>query len=185
VAAATELFGRHGYEATTTRQIAESAQVTKGALYHWFSTKEDLLTSIYRELLAEQTEHLAAIASGDGPIDARVRDAIIDLFAHLDDHAEALTVWARSMHLVEGEHAAAVRRERRRYQDLFLGLIQEGQDAGVFRRDVLAGVIANTFLSSVSQIHTWFRPEGPLTRRELGNQMAALFLAGIHPQDAL
>lgn len=184
VAAATELFGRQGYEATTTRQIVAAAQVTKGALYHWFSSKEDLLTSIYRELLAEQTERLAAIASGDGPVDVRLHDAVVDLFAHMDDHAEALTVWARSMHLVGGEHAAAVRRERRRYQDLFHGLIQEGQDVGVFRKDVLASVITNTFLSSVIQLHSWFSPDGPLTRRELGDQMAALFLAGIRPQDA-
>ena len=67
VAAATELFGRQGYEATTTRQIVEAAQVTKGALYHWFTTKEELLTSIYRELLAEQTQRLAAIVGGGGP----------------------------------------------------------------------------------------------------------------------
>lgn len=181
VAAATALFGRQGYEATSTRQIVEAAQVTKGALYHWFSSKEDLLTSIYRELLGEQTTRLEAIAAGPGPVQDRVHDAVVDLFGHMDDHAEALTVWARNMHLIGGEHAAAVRKMRRRYQDLFKGLIQEGQEAGVFRTDVLAPVMSNTFLSSVVQIHTWFRPDGVLTRRELGEQMAALFLAGIRP----
>lgn len=184
VAAATELFGRQGYEATTTRQIVEAAQVTKGAMYHWFSSKEDLLTSIYRDLLGEQTLRLEAIAAGPGPVQDRVHDAVVDLFGHMDDHAEALTVWARNMHLIGGEHATAVRKMRRRYQHLFKGLIQEGQDAGVFRTDVLAPVMSNTFLSSVVQIHTWFRPDGALTRRELGEQMAALFLAGIRPPAA-
>jgi AcrR family transcriptional regulator len=184
VAAATELFGRQGYEATSTRQIVEAAQVTKGAMYHWYSSKEDLLTSIYRDLLSEQTTRLEDIAASSGPVQDRVHDAVVDLFGHMDDHAEALTVWARNMHLIGGEHAAAVRRMRRRYQLLFKGLIQEGQDAGVFRTDVLAPVMSNTFLSSVVQIHTWFRPDGALTRRELGEQMAALFLAGIRPQTA-
>jgi AcrR family transcriptional regulator len=179
VAAATALFGRQGYEATTTRQIVAAAQVTKGALYHWFSSKEELLTSIYRELLAEQTARLAAIAAGAGPVDRRVHDAVVDLFTHMDDHAEALTVWARSMHLVGGEHAAAVRAERRRYQHLFQEMIREGQDAGVFRKDVSASVVTNTFLSGVVQIHAWFHPEGPLTRRELGEQMVAILLGGI------
>lgn len=179
VAAATELFGRQGYEATTTRQIVEAAQVTKGALYHWFSSKEELLTSIYRELLAEQTSRLQAITSGGEPADVRLHSAVTDLFAHMDDHAEALTVWARSMHLVAGEHAAAVREERRRYQHLFQDLVEEGQKAGVFRGDVGASVITNTFLSSVVQIHRWFHAEGPLTRRELGSQMVALFLDGV------
>jgi AcrR family transcriptional regulator len=179
VAAATDLFARQGYEATTTRQIVEAAQVTKGALYHWFSSKEELLTSIYRELLAEQTERLEAIADDDGPADVRLHRAVTDLFAHMDDHAEALTVWARSMHLVAGEHAAAVRAERRRYQHLFQDLVEEGQKTGVFREDVQASVITNTFLSSVVQIHRWFRAEGPLTRRELGTQMVSLFLDGV------
>ena len=179
VAAATELFGRQGYEATTTRQIVEAAQVTKGALYHWFSSKEELLTSIYRELLAEQTARLQAIATAGGPADVRLHRAVTDLFAHMDDHAEPLIVWARSMHLVAGEHAAAVRAERRRYQHLFQDLVEEGQKAGVFRGDVGASVITNTFLSSVVQIHRWFHAEGPLRRRELGSQMVSLFLDGM------
>ncbi|MEY9929046.1 AcrR family transcriptional regulator [Catenulispora sp. GP43] len=179
VAAATDLFARQGYEATTTRQIVEAAQVTKGALYHWFSSKEELLTSIYRELLAEQTTRLETIAAGESPADVRLHRAVTDLFAHMDDHAEALTVWARSMHLVAGEHAAAVRAERRRYQHLFQDLVEEGQKTGVFRADVGASVITNTFLSSVVQIHRWFRAEGPLTRRELGTQMVSLFLDGV------
>jgi AcrR family transcriptional regulator len=184
VAAATELFGRHGYEATSTRQIVEAAQVTKGAMYHWFSSKEDLLTSIYRELLAEQTARLEAIAAGPGPADVRLHDAVTDLFAHMDEHAEPLTVWARSVHLVAGQHAAAVRAERRRYQHLFQDLVEEGQKTGVFRGDVLATVVTNTFLSGIVQIYRWFRPEGPLTRRELGEQMVALFLDGVRSAPA-
>lgn len=184
VAAATELFGRQGYEATTTRQIVEAAQVTKGAMYHWFSSKEELLTSIYRELLAEQTARLEAIAAGPGPADVRLHHAVTDLFGHMDEHAEPLTVWARSMHLVAGDHAAAVRAERRRYQHLFQDLVEEGQKTGVFRNDVLATVVTNTFLSGIVQIYRWFSPEGPLTRRELGEQMVALFLDGVRVSGA-
>ncbi|MBO2455457.1 TetR/AcrR family transcriptional regulator [Actinomadura barringtoniae] len=182
LAAATKLFGAQGYEATTTRQIVEEARVTKGALYHWFGTKDELLTTIYRGLLAEQTSRLAAIAHGGGPVDKRLYAAVADLFDHMNEHYEPLTVWARSMHLVEGEGAAAVRRDRRRYYEIFRDLIKEGQAAGTVRTDVLASVITHTYLSSVIQIHTWFHPGDPLTRIELGRQMTALFMAGIRPE---
>ena len=86
---------------------------------------------------------------------------------------------ARALAHPPGEHAAAVREERRRYQHLFQDLVEEGQKAGVFRGDMAASVIANTFLSSVVQIHRWFHAEGPLTRRELGTQMVSLFLDGV------
>jgi AcrR family transcriptional regulator len=181
VDAATKLFARQGYEATTTRQIVAAAEVTSGALYHWFSSKEELLTSIYRELLAEQTARMEAIAAGPGPADVRLHDVVVDLFVHMDQHAEPLTVWVRSMHLVEGEPAAAVRAERRRYQHLFQALIEEGQDGGLFRKDVLPTVVTNTFLSSIVHIHTWFHPDGPLTRPELGEQMVSLFLSALRP----
>ena len=180
VAAATELFGRQGYEATTTRQIVEAAQVTKGALYHWFSSKEELLTSIYRELLAEQTSRLEAIAAAGGPADARLHRAVTDLFAHMDDHAEPLTVWARSMHLVAGEHAAAVREPSAAATSTCSRTwSRRGRRPGCSAADVAASVVTNTFLSSVVQIHRWFHAEGPLTRRELGSQMVALFLDGV------
>jgi AcrR family transcriptional regulator len=42
---AQRLFREQGYAATSLEQIAEAAEVTKGAIYGHFSTKEDLLLS--------------------------------------------------------------------------------------------------------------------------------------------
>lgn len=42
--AALEVFSTHGYRATRLEQVAEAAGVTKGAIYYYFSTKEELLT---------------------------------------------------------------------------------------------------------------------------------------------
>ncbi|MEO3786007.1 TetR/AcrR family transcriptional regulator [Actinocorallia sp. B10E7] len=185
IAAATDLFARQGYEATTTRQIAEAAQVTKGALYHWFDSKQHLLICVYRDLLAEQTGRLAVLASADAPVGRRLRDVAFDLVGHVADHFEPLTVWARSMHLLDGEHAAAIRADRRRYHEMFRGLLAEGQAAGVVRADVSASVIAHGFLSTVNNIHMWFRPDGPLSRHEVGRQLAVLFLGSLRPEEEL
>ena len=42
---AQRLFRERGYAATSLEQIAEAAEVTKGAIYGHFSSKEDLLLS--------------------------------------------------------------------------------------------------------------------------------------------
>jgi AcrR family transcriptional regulator len=42
---AERLFREHGYAATSLEQIADAADVTKGAIYGHFSSKEDLLLS--------------------------------------------------------------------------------------------------------------------------------------------
>src|SRR6202161_2919465 len=45
VGEAERLFRERGYAATSLEQIAEAADVTKGAIYGHFSSKEDLLLS--------------------------------------------------------------------------------------------------------------------------------------------
>ncbi|WP_327144651.1 TetR/AcrR family transcriptional regulator [Nocardia sp. NBC_01327] len=49
-AVAMELFGEHGYEKTSLREIAEQLGVTKAALYYHFRTKEDIVASLSDDL---------------------------------------------------------------------------------------------------------------------------------------
>jgi TetR/AcrR family transcriptional regulator len=46
---ATRLFARQGYEGTTTRQIAESAEVNEAIIFRHFSTKEDLYWAVIED----------------------------------------------------------------------------------------------------------------------------------------
>jgi AcrR family transcriptional regulator len=46
---ATQLFARQGYEGTTTRQIAESAEVNEAIIFRHFSTKEDLYWAVIED----------------------------------------------------------------------------------------------------------------------------------------
>lgn len=51
--AARELFGTQGYAATSTEEIVARAGVTKGALYHHFSDKEQLFRAVFEEVQRE------------------------------------------------------------------------------------------------------------------------------------
>ncbi|WP_044337178.1 TetR/AcrR family transcriptional regulator [Rossellomorea aquimaris] len=44
---AVELFAEHGYNQTSMQQIADSVGISKGSLYSFFQSKEDLIISIY------------------------------------------------------------------------------------------------------------------------------------------
>lgn len=46
VAAAEELFGRHGVSGTSLQMIADELGVTKAAVYHQFQTKEDIVWAV-------------------------------------------------------------------------------------------------------------------------------------------
>jgi AcrR family transcriptional regulator len=51
-AVALELFAERGYDGTSLREIAERLGVTKAALYYHYRSKEEILTSVIEEFLA-------------------------------------------------------------------------------------------------------------------------------------
>ncbi|HXW88720.1 MAG TPA: TetR/AcrR family transcriptional regulator [Streptosporangiaceae bacterium] len=176
---ATRLFARNGFEGTSVQDIVDAAGVTKGAMYHYYGSKDDLLYEVYHQLLTLQTTRLTDIVKGSGSAEDRLRAAAIDVvessLANLDD----LIVFFRSLHMLPADRQTQVRAERRAYHDQFRGLVEEGMAAGSFRTAVPADVAVHYFLSSVNQLGVWFRPDGPLTARQVGEQYAELLVGGL------
>ena len=78
LAEALRLFGERGYARVSVEEIAEAAGVTKGAVYHWFTDKDDL----GRELQHDLYERLSAEAM-------RARDSERDEIANMRRTFEA------------------------------------------------------------------------------------------------
>jgi AcrR family transcriptional regulator len=67
--AAARLFAEKGFHRTTTKDIAEAADVSEGTLYNYFVNKEDMLLGIMSRLV--ETQHLTASLIWSIPDDAR------------------------------------------------------------------------------------------------------------------
>ena len=65
------LFGKRGFAATSREAIVEAAGVTRGALYHHITGKEELFRAVFEAIEEEMTERLAKVAlSQADPLDA-------------------------------------------------------------------------------------------------------------------
>ncbi len=62
IAAARALFAHKGFEATTTQQIAEAAEVAAGTLFLYARSKDDLLILVFREEMIELVERAYRLA---------------------------------------------------------------------------------------------------------------------------
>ncbi|MFI6599841.1 TetR/AcrR family transcriptional regulator [Nonomuraea sp. NPDC050536] len=176
---ATRLFAERGFEGTSVQEIVLAAGVTKGAMYHYFDSKDDLLHEIYGRVLRMQMERLTSIADGPGTVAERLHAAAADVVetsaANLDD----TKIFFRSMHLLAPETQKNVRADRRRYHERFRALVAEGQREGVFSDRVPAEIVVDFYFGSVHHLGTWYHADGPLTGAQVGKHFADLLLTSL------
>ncbi|MCX5202228.1 TetR/AcrR family transcriptional regulator [Streptomyces sp. NBC_00237] len=181
LAAATRLFAERGYDRTSVQEIVEAAGVTKGALYHYFGSKDDLLHEVYGRVLRLQQERLDAFADADAPVEDRLRDAAADVVVTTIENLDDASIFFRSMHHLSPEKDKQVRSERRRYHERFRALVEEGQRSGVFSTATPADLVVDYHFGSVHHLSTWYRPDGPLTPQQVAGHLADLLLRALRP----
>ncbi|MFF3555408.1 TetR/AcrR family transcriptional regulator [Streptomyces tsukubensis] len=181
LSAATRLFAEHGYDKTSVQEIVEAAGVTKGALYHYFGSKEDLLQEVYGRMLRLQQERLDAFARSGAPVDVRLRSAAADVVVTTIENLHDATIFFRSMHHLSPEKNKQVRAERRRYHERFRALVEEGQSNGVFSAATPADLVVDYYFGSVHHLSTWYRPDGPLTKEQVADHLADLLMRALRP----
>jgi len=77
LSAALEVFAAQGFAAARLEEIARRAGVSKGAIYLYFETKEQLFRAVVTEMIAPNLEAARAAASRpDMPFEPMVRTAI-------------------------------------------------------------------------------------------------------------
>lgn len=177
--AAVELFATQGYATTSVQQIVDAAGVTKGAMYHYFASKDDLLFGIYDSLLTLQKARLDEIVARGGDVDEVLRAACIDVVETSIEHLREGAVFFRSQHLLAAERGQEVVRRRRAYHDVFAALLERGQREGRYRIDIPIAVLVAHFFSDVHYLSHWYSPTGPGSTSLVAAQLTELYLASL------
>lgn len=181
--AALELFAEQGYANTSVQQIVQAAGVTKGAMYHYFTSKDDLLFAIYERMLSLQKRRLDEITAAGGDTEAVLRAVCEDVVVTSIDFLPEGTVFFRSQHMLTPERQAEVKRRRREYHDKFAELIVRGRAEGRFRDDVPVSVLIAHFFSDIHYLPHWYSHDGPENEAELAAQITELFLRSLRRTD--
>jgi AcrR family transcriptional regulator len=90
---ARRLFATRGYGGTSIEEITRRANVTRGALYHHFKSKEEIFRAVFEEVEQELVEK-AALATAGEPRAARRLEAGANAFldACLDRDAQQIVL---------------------------------------------------------------------------------------------
>ncbi|HUZ32943.1 MAG TPA: TetR/AcrR family transcriptional regulator [Xanthobacteraceae bacterium] len=129
---AAEVLTERGYSATSLDEIAERLDVAKATIYHYFDSKDALISACVKQPSLEAMARLEAVAARyDHPakrLEALVRENLILVVI---DCREISGVVMRPFELPEPLRSE-YRSLRVRHDRLFRETIQEGIDSGVF-----------------------------------------------------
>lgn len=130
--AATALFAQRGYAAVGTEEIVRAAGVTRGAMYHQFTDKADLLAAMVEEAESALMQRVAegAVAASADPVSALKAGAA----AFLDEVADPAM---RQILLIDAPSVLGHARWReiglRHGLGLVEGLLAHGIETGALR----------------------------------------------------
>ena len=77
--AADDLFGEIGFDAATTRQIADTSGVNKALIHYHFGSKDELFQALLDQYYAKLTGTLAGALTDEGSVQQRI-DRVIDIY---------------------------------------------------------------------------------------------------------
>ncbi len=132
VATARDLFLTEGYEATTTRAILDRAGSSKGAMYHHFASKAEMLEDIFRDA-SRAAIRRSGLASADGPHLDRLTRASLAWLGELADPATRRILvelgpeglgWRRAKEIEDGHSINAL-------TAILTGAVEAGEAPGV------------------------------------------------------
>jgi len=154
--AALEVCAQRGVAAARMEEIAARAGVSKGTLYRFFESKEDLLLATILASYEQGLKHVDADLQGArDPRDRLARlcngltDVLVQVGAHARVHYQAWGITA-STPASEAKLLAFLRAYHADRDKMIEDLVRTGQDAGVFRRDVQPRVVADAVTALLS-----------------------------------
>lgn len=175
---AVRVFRQKGYHAASMQNIADAVGLQKGSLYHYISSKEELLYKIFERSTGALTRQLEAIiASQDSPQD-KLRRAIEAHLIALCEQLDIYSVYLAERRALSGRSHAKVRAEAEKHAQLLEKILHQGIESKEFRA-MDTKMVALGILGMCNWLYQWYSPDGRLSPQEISAIFSDLVVDGV------
>jgi len=132
--AAVRVFAREGFHTSRVGDIAEEAGVAHGLLYHYFSSKDEVLLTVFSENWSDLLVRFEAVEASGEPADEKLRGLVKILLRTWRNDPALVTVMVREVG--RSPHLATQVDDIGRGFAVIQRVVEQGQADGVFRPDI-------------------------------------------------
>ena len=177
--AAVRLFSEKGFATTSVQEIVEGAEVTKGAFYHHFSSKEDVLLQIRDEIAREMLQNAQnAVDTFKSPKD-QLKNYILQGVKSVVEQRAYVAINFQEFHSFSEKGRAAIKHNNKQQETIIRGIIDRGKQAGCFRQELDSRFLTATIPAMITWVYRWYNPSGRLSVTELSSMVCELVLNGV------
>jgi TetR/AcrR family transcriptional regulator, cholesterol catabolism regulator len=177
VASASELFSTRGYVASSMEDVALATRLSKGAIYHYFTGKDEILYAICSEYVGFDVENLEQELKGiQGGLE-KIRHIISRHVSHYAAHASAAKTLLNEAYNLPPKHFKKVKESERRYYRIVADVLSEFLGPRVEKEEVT--VLAFNLFGMCNWIFSWYNPKGRVSPEGLSDLIFDVFTGGI------
>ena len=150
--AATKIFAKKGFFQAKVSEIAKEAKVADGTIYLYFENKDSILISLFEEQMRRVLDDMRQEISKETDAVKKIEKFALNhlkLIEQNKDVAEIIQVELRQSSKFMKEYKNEKFAE---YLNLIGDIIQEGQEKGIFRKDVIPGIAKRAFFGALDEM---------------------------------
>ncbi len=150
--AAIKVFSERGFYNSRVSEIAKEAEVADGTIYLYFKNKDDILISLFEEEFGKFVQNMQAeLGKEKDPLQKIKRFAIthLSLVTKHPHLGEVMGVEVRQSTKFMKEY---VNKPFIEYLNIIRSVVIEGQEKGLFRKDLTPGVMKRAFFGALDEM---------------------------------
>jgi len=187
--AAATCFMEKGYAGTSLDDVARHMGATKGRIYHYFSSKSELLHAVRKRAMEINFAAITpAYDSALDPIEKFRAMARAHALNMMREQAYQQALFDRlNLHITGGKHAdhdvwrEEFMSERRAFEDMFRAVLAQGQASGAFKIRTLSYAL-HAVITMLNSTISWYRPradEPENTQAKIANELVDMTLGAL------
>jgi len=161
--AAQDLFHRQGYANTSLDDIARAVGIKREGVYYYFPNRTQILITIIKPLGLQLRDRVREILESDATPEEKICQTVENHLMRFENRFAESKITLRDDYFAENEDVLAEMQPIwDEYEKLWIGIIREGQDKGVFDPTLDPRLAHLGILGLCNWVARWYKPGSSL-----------------------